>query len=133
MYGQASAMNSGARRMMPPMNWRPTSDRPFPSGSNRFSPSSPASDRWTWPDEPIPAGARRAMNVADAAALRGDLAREQLRQRGAVGGRQGAAVGSNVISYWPWPISLLIDSTGMPLATNVRHSRPSSSSSRSTR
>ncbi len=35
-----------------------------PSGSNRFSPSGPASDRWTWPDEPIPAGSSRAMNVA---------------------------------------------------------------------
>ena len=62
------------------------------------------------------------MNVAAQPVLRGDLAREQLARARRGRRPRRAAVGSNVISYWPWPISVLIDSTGMPLATNVRHS-----------
>ena len=74
---------------MPPMNWRPTCDSPLPSGSNRFSPPGARQRQVDVPGR-AHAGRREARQEGRRTArLRGDLAREELAERGPVGCGQG--------------------------------------------
>ena len=94
---------------------------------------SSASDRCTWPDEPMPAWREPRHEGGGHAVLRGDLAREQLDQRGPVGGLQrGGRLDRDLVLAVP---HLGLDGLDRDAARDERTATaaPSSASSRSTR